>query len=146
MKRTMRYNHETKELEEICGLDAHVAAAAIHQDTLEKPLRHPVTGRIHDSKSEYLRDCDRTGTRVVGNDWLGLEPTRPEDKFTDEMIIDRIHRAEAIMRDPAKRRERNNLSQRMAEASAEFMQNGKIQTARIPDERRKPGEVTRRYY
>lgn len=120
-------------VEEIVGLSPEVVAHAIHQDTLETPLRHPVTGRIHDSKSEYMRDCAATGTRVVGNDWLGLESCKPEDKITDEMIIDRIHKAEAIMRDPARRRERQNLSMRMAEHSSKFMKNGKIQTNRIPD-------------
>ena len=145
---TYRYNAETKEVEPIRGLDAKVEAAAVHQDTLPTPLRHPVTGRVHDSKSEYLRDCDRTGTRVVGNDWLGLEPTRPADSFSDELVMDHIHRAEAIMRDPAKRRERNNLSQRMAEASSEFMRNGKIQTSRIPDQRRdeRPQAYQRKYF
>lgn len=133
------YRWHEGELVEILGLSPEVEAAAVHQDTLASPLRHPVTGRIHDSKSEYLRDCERTGTRVVGNDWLNLSPSKPQDKITDSMIIDKIHKAEAIMRDPAKRRERNNLSLRMAETSQRFMKDGKITVGRIPDERRKYG-------
>lgn len=123
-------------MEEIIGLSPEVETHSIHQDTLETPLRHPVTGRIHNSKSEYMRDCAATGTRVVGNDWLGLESCKPDDKITDSMIMDKIHKAEAIMRDPARRRERQNLSMRMAEHSHKFMKDGRIQIGRIPDEKR----------
>jgi hypothetical protein len=132
-KRTYKTDESGKlsEVIEPIGVSPEVKAAAIHQDTLSPPLRHPVTGRMHDSKSQYLRDCEQTGTRVVGNDWLGLERVRPaDDKVDDQRIMDRIHKAEAILRDPAKRRERNNLSMRIAEASKEFMENGKIQVRR----------------
>lgn len=128
-KRT--YRMVDGELVEILGLSPKVEAAAIHADTLDKPLRHPVTGRIHDSKSEYLRDCEQTGTRVVGNDWLGLEATKPQDRVTDEVIMDRMRKAEAILRDPAKRRERQNLNYRMAEHSERFMKDGKIPVKRV---------------
>jgi len=115
-----------KWVEIVKGASEEVKSAAIHEDTLAQPLRHPVTNRIHDSKSSYMRDCEETGTRVVGNDWVGTGPTKPDDIIDDKMIMDKMRKAEAILRDPAKRRERQNLNYKMAEHSKRFMQNGKV--------------------
>ena len=134
-KRIYRWNQGTGEVEEILGLSPEVETHAVHEDTLSTPLRHPVTGRIHDSKSAYMKDCAQTGTRVVGNDWVGLEPTKPKDKITDELIMDRIHKAESIHRDPAKARERQNLSRKMWENSQKFMKEGTIRLIRLPEEK-----------
>ncbi len=122
-----RSRYEDGEWREVVkGLTPEASSAAIHQDTLETPLRHPVTDRIHTSKSEYMRDCERTGTRVVGNDWVGTGPTKPDDIITDKMIMDKMRKAEAILRDPAKRRERQQLNYKMAEHSKRFMKQGKV--------------------
>lgn len=127
------YKMVGEECVEILGLPKEVEAAAIHQDTLETPLRHPVTGRIHTSRSEYMRDCDRTGTRVVGNDWVGLEPTKPKDKITDALILDKIQKAEAIHRDPARLRERENENRMRFEHAQRFMSQGRIPVERLRD-------------
>lgn len=120
---------------EIEGLSEEAKSANIHDDTLKQPLRHPVTGVIHDSRSSYMKDCARTGTRVVGNDWLGLEACKPEDKITDSLIMDKMRKAESIMRDPAKRRARENENRLRAETANRFMQHGSISVSRKLDER-----------
>lgn len=120
-----RINGKIQEIE-VEGLTKEAQSHFVHQDTLEKPLRHPVTGRIHDSKSGYMRDCEATNTRVVGNDWVGTTPEGPKDLIDDALIMDRMRKAEAILRDPAKRRERQQLNYRMAEHNDRFMKNGKI--------------------
>lgn len=80
----------------------------VHQDTLEKPLKHPVTGKIYDSRSEYEKDTRKMGLEIVGEDKLSQRPTRRHDSLTEEKIIDAIHKAESIVGDPTKFRARMN--------------------------------------
>lgn len=113
------------EIVEVLGLTKEVEAHAVHQDTLEKPLKHPVTGKIHDSKSAYLKDCELTGTRVVGNDWINgsqkLEDCKPKDLITDDKILRAMKKAENIQRDPAKRRQWQATERRKYIAQQQFM-------------------------
>lgn len=69
------------------------------------PLRHPVSGHVFESKSAYLRETERLGLQVVGND--KRTPVN-KDKLTEKVILDRIERAEAIHSDPFKYRQRMN--------------------------------------
>ena len=83
-------------------------SAFIQTDTIMGGLRHPVTGKVYDSKSAYLKECDRLGLEVVGNDLLSRKPNHIPDRLTESVILDRIERAEAICSDPAKFRARQN--------------------------------------
>lgn len=97
-------------------------APFVQQDTLSSPLRNPVTGKIHDSKSNYLKECDRLGLEVVGNDLMSKKPDMRPDKFTEELIMDRIERAEAILSDPAKRNEREYMNERLRERNERLLE------------------------
>ncbi len=87
-------------------------APFIHQDSF-KPgmrLRHPVTDELVDSKSRWAAINKAEGLTCVGNDLLSKRRGRGPEKLTEEVILDRIHRAEAIQSDPSKlraARERN---------------------------------------
>ena len=83
-------------------------SAFIHQDTMKVPLRHPVTGRKMDSMTQWNRTNERLGLECVGNDLLSNRKREVKDKVTDEMILDRIEKAESILNDPAKYRAYKN--------------------------------------
>lgn len=83
-------------------------SAFIHTDEVHKPLTNMVTGKKYTSKSQYLKDVKRQGLEVVGNDLLSKRKHVPKETLTDEMILDRIDRAESILKDPAKYRARQN--------------------------------------
>jgi hypothetical protein len=80
----------------------------VHEDTLEKPLRHPVTGKIYDSRSEYEKETKRLGLEIVGEEKLSQRPRRTKDSLTEERIMDAIEKAESITGDPSKFRARMN--------------------------------------
>lgn len=83
---------------------------AVHNDTMPA-LRHPVTGKMYDSKSEYIKECNRLGLEIIGNELLsekGSKVHNLKDPLTDEVIIDKIHKAESIFDDPTKLRARQN--------------------------------------
>jgi len=82
-----------------------VAAPFVQQDTME-PLRHPISGKIYDSKSEYMRETRAHGCEVVGNDLLSNKPRKTKEVITESMVLDRIERAESILNDPSKYRAR----------------------------------------
>lgn len=84
----------------------------VHQDTMP-PLKNPVTGNIHDSKSNYVKECNRNGLVIVGDDLLSKYKHTPKQYLTDEKILDAAEKAESILRDPTKRREYEN--KRLAE-------------------------------
>lgn len=79
-------------------------APFIHQDSFDRPLRHPVTGKMYDSRSAYEKENKRLGLEVVGNEKLSQKPRQLKDKITEAQIMDAIHHAEAIHSDPARLR------------------------------------------
>lgn len=88
----------------------------IQGDTLDKPLKHPVTGKMYDSRSEYLKATKALGLEVVGDEKLSQRPRNLKENITDDKIIDAIQRAEAIQSDPFKR----NQFKRMNEIRTEM--------------------------
>lgn len=80
---------------------AESKSASVHQDTITA-LKHPVTGKVYESKSAYLKDLKRDGLSVVGNDLLSKKKQVIADRVTEEMIMDKIERAESIVSDPFK--------------------------------------------
>jgi len=118
---------ELVELEDISGITDEAKLHFVHNDTLEKPLKNLVTGKMYDSKSAYLRDVHKMGSRVVGNDWVGdNKPTGPADIITDAKIMEAMRKAEAIQRDPARRREWQMMEKKKAEAQRQFMARGRV--------------------
>lgn len=83
-------------------------APAVHQDTLSRPIRDLVTGKMHDSASTYKREVKARGDEIVGNDLLSRKPQVLQERITDAVVMDRIERAEAIQADPTKFRARQN--------------------------------------
>lgn len=97
------------------------AAPFVHQDTLKQPLRHLVTGEMCDSASR-MRQLDRqSGVRCVGNDLASKRPDGRKDKITDEVIRDRIERAESIADNPDKLRERQGEIQERMERVRKYL-------------------------
>ena len=80
-------------------------AHAVHGDTIIGGIRDLTTGKVYDSKSAYLKNLAARGLHVVGNDLESSRNVRLEEKVTDDIILDRIERAEAIESDPDKRKE-----------------------------------------
>lgn len=83
-------------------------SAAIHPDTMKQELRHPVSGEKIDSMTKWNRTNEKLGLECVGNDLLSKKKRTVADKVTDEMILDRIEKAESILSDPAKKRAYDN--------------------------------------
>lgn len=75
-------------------------------DTLDKPIKNLVNDKMYDSKSAYLKDVKRMGLEVVGNDLLSGKQRRVKDSLTEDVVLDRIQRAESIVNDPSKLRAR----------------------------------------
>jgi hypothetical protein len=114
-------------IEDVAGITEEAKSAFVHQDTLEKPLKDLVTGKMYDSKSALLDAYKARGSRVVGNDWVGdTTPTGPKDQITDEKIMKAIHQAEAIQRDPARRRAWQATERRKAIAQQQFLSRGRV--------------------
>lgn len=95
-------------------------APYVQDDTLKQPLQFLagtkedadgfIKPEFYDSKSAYMRRVKEEGLSVVGNDLLSRVPRHIKDNFTEQKILDRIEKAEAIYSDPAKRRERENIN------------------------------------
>lgn len=83
------------------------SSPAIHQDTLDRPIRNMATGEVYDSKSAYLKNLPK-GCEVVGNDLLSGKKSNPPEKITEARILDAMQKAEAICSDPVKYRARQN--------------------------------------
>jgi hypothetical protein len=95
------------EFVEIGGTASESKSASVHQDTISA-LKHPVTGKVYESKSAYLKDLKRDGLTVVGNDLLSKKKQVIPDRITEEMILDKIERAESIVSDPFKLSQERN--------------------------------------
>lgn len=98
---------------------------AVHQDTLKGALRHPVTGEVTDSTSRYMKINDELGLEVVGNDLLSKRPAKPADtRFSEDMVLDKIQKAEAIASDPTRLREYRNMNEQLRERNERLLKNG----------------------
>lgn len=96
---------------------------AIHQDTLDKPIRNMITGKIYDSASSYKKELPK-GVEIVGNERLSNKPRNIPDRLTEAQVMDAVHKAEAICGDPTKFRDRQNENIERLERHQRLMRNG----------------------
>ncbi len=94
------------------------------QDDTIAPLRNLANDKIYDSKSRYLKDLKKDGLEVVGNDLLSRKRHNFKEKITDEIIIDRIQKAESILHDPTKRRAYENMQRERYENMQRLLKRG----------------------
>jgi hypothetical protein len=95
-------------LHEIGNSSSESRSAAVHQDTLPRALRHPVTGEITESAHRMKQITRELGMETVGDDLQsGKKQVLPE-LVKEERIIDAQRKAEAILSDPARRNEYRN--------------------------------------
>lgn len=106
------YNSETPEL-----------APYVQDDTMA-PLKHPVTGKIIESRAEYLRVTKSLGLEIVGNDLLSKRARRANPEIPESAVMDAIQRAESVFSDSAKLRAYRNMQMELAE-KRERMLNGR---------------------
>lgn len=102
---------------------AEAKSAFVHQDSF-KPgmrLRHPVTGELVDSHTRWNQINKAENLTCVGNDLLSKRPGTGPEKITEEVILDRISKAESICSDPAKRRAYDNMNMELAERNARLL-------------------------
>lgn len=92
----------------------------MHQDTMEA-LRHPVTGEILESKSAWNRVNRERGLTVVGNDLQSERKQELKEKITEDLILDRIEKAESIYFDPSKMRAREEENYRRIERAEKLL-------------------------
>lgn len=83
-------------------------SAVVHQDTMKKALRHPVTDEIVDSMTRWNRINKEKGLECVGNELLSERKRTVEDKVTEARIMDAMEKAESICSDPTKYRAYQN--------------------------------------
>lgn len=102
-----RYIWNGKKMVEVKAFAKEEKAAYVHSDYIPN-LKHPVTGKVFDSKSEYIKYTKSMGSEVVGNDFVGADRGGPKDKITEAVVMDKIHKAEAILSCPDKYRERQH--------------------------------------
>jgi len=93
----------------------------VQGDTFEQPLKHPVSGKMFDSKSEYLKETKRLGLEIVGNDKFSQRPRNIKDKISEERILDAIQHAEAIQSDPARRNEQRYKNEQILERAEKLL-------------------------
>jgi hypothetical protein len=99
-------------------------APYIHQDSFKQPLRHPVTGEMVDSMTRWSEINRSQGLQVVGNDRVANGPQRNiKDRISEEMILDRIHKVEAIASDPSKLRAAREMNQMLTARNLELLKN-----------------------
>lgn len=92
-----------------------VNAPYVQGDTLGRPLRHMVSGKMFDSKSELRRENDRTGCIEVGTERLSEKKHSTREIITEKLVLDRIEKAESILNDPSKYRARVEENHRRLE-------------------------------
>lgn len=113
------------EVVELGGGEINANQSAIIIGDAIEGLKHPVTGKVFDSLSAYMKENKRLGLEVVGNDLLSKKKRMMQDKITESVIMDRTERAEAILSDPSKRREFYNRNERALETRERLLrQNG----------------------
>lgn len=77
-------------------------------------LEHPVTGEKVNSKTRWAQINKEHKLDVVGNDVPKYRHRIP-DKFTDELVLDRIQKAESIVGDSSKLQEFYNRNEERLE-------------------------------
>ncbi len=82
-------------------------------DSMTK-LTHPVTGEVVASKTRWSQINKELKLDVVGND-IPKYRHRIPDKITDDLILDKIQKAESIVGDPSKLREFYNRNEERLE-------------------------------
>lgn len=85
----------------VSDTSAEALSPAIHGDEMA-PLRHPVTGKIYTSVSQYTRDTKRMGYEIMGTE-KHTKQVLP-DRIDGQRILNACERAEAIQSDPARLR------------------------------------------
>lgn len=96
-------------------------APFVQDDTLAKPIKNLVTGKMYDSASAYKESVKNAGCSIVGNDWVGKTPGRPTNEIPERVIMDKIEKAESIISDPAKLRAHHNMNLERMERQARAM-------------------------
>lgn len=96
-------------------------SAFVIDDTFSTPLRHPVTGEIYDSYSNYMKTNKRLNLDVVGNDLLSKRRDNKREVITESMVMDKMAKAESIISDPAKYREYRNMNERLFERNEKLL-------------------------
>lgn len=93
------------------------ASAFVHQDSFKpgQPLRHPVTGEMVDNHTRWNQINKQENLTCVGNDLQSKRCGRGPEKVTEEVILDRIHKAEAITSDPSRLRAWRNQQMELSE-------------------------------
>lgn len=102
------------------SLEPTNSAPFIHDDTMP-PLRNLANSKIYDSRSAYLRDCKAMGLEVVGNDLMSKQKHQVKERITEEVILDKIQKAESIISDPSKMRARQEENYRRLERHKELI-------------------------
>ena len=108
---------------QIGSSDFSESVAPFVQDDSMAPLEHLVTGEKFDSKSAYMQRNKELGLSVVGNDLLSKKKRELPDRIDEKLILDRIERAESILNDPDKFRERENRNLRALEQREKLLGN-----------------------
>ena len=98
-------------------------APFVHDDTLPQAITNLVTGFTTESTSAYLRNCKENNLQVVGNDLLSKKKRNLPDRINEDLVLDRIERAEAKLNDPDKRRELENRNLRALEQREKLLGN-----------------------
>ena len=114
------YTIKNGELVELAQNKLDVEAPNVCQDTIP-PLKHPVTGEIVNSRSEWNRINKLRGLECVGNDLLSHKSSNIPDRITDAVIMDKMEQAEAILSDPARRRAFHNMNLVLAERNERLL-------------------------
>lgn len=98
-------------------------APAVITDTLEQPLRHPVTSKMHTSKSAFRAETKALGYQEVGTELLSQKKQVIKETLTEDKIMSAIHRAEAIHSDPSRAREWQNMNMERYERHMKALSN-----------------------
>lgn len=110
--------------EEASRIPEDPLAPYIHQDSFKQPLRHPVTGEMVESLTRWTEINRREGLQVVGNDRVASGPQRRiKDNISEQMILDRIEKAESIASDPSKLRAAREYNQMLVARNLELLKN-----------------------
>jgi hypothetical protein len=120
-RKLYRWDSENKVFIELNVEPAKAEVPAVHQDSFGKPLKHPVTGEVVESKTRWNEINKEHNLQVVGNDLLSQKPRNIQDRITEDRIKTAMERAEAIHSDPAKRNAYRNQQAELAERNARLL-------------------------
>lgn len=80
---------------------------SVHQDTMA-PLRHPKTGEMIESRTQWNAINSKYKLECVGNDLLSNHKHEIKEHITEERILDAYDKAESILSDPYKYNQHTN--------------------------------------